>query len=205
MPDNRRREGEGEHPPETPDAETDEEVRVSRRAIEEMQAENERLKEYLQRSMQGGMQAYDNDAVNRSVMMQYAGPTAQGPGLLSEDQRRGYAGLWYALLAGSEGDDDEDNPLYILMSKADAPGDLIANIIRLKMKSTWARRAFSLPRERKTIFDVVIKSVLAGSIGKDRMGRSEFVDIMVQNRMPVEKSEKTQQRGGFWSRIASGR
>ena len=183
----------------------DEDVLVSRRAVEGMQSENEQLKELLSRQMGGGMQAYDRDSTSRSMMMQYAGPAAAGPGMMSEDQKRGYAGLWYALLAGSEGDTDEDNPLYILMSKSDLPGNLIATIIRLKMKADWAHRVFSLPPERKTIFEKSIKQILSGSIGRDRASRNEFVDIMVQNRMPVEKEESTRKSGGFWGRILSSR
>ena len=188
------------------------EVLVSRRGVEEMQkaleeraSENEQLKELLSRQMGGGMQAYDRDSTSRSLMMQYAGPAAAGPGMMSEDQKRGYAGLWYALLAGSEGDMDEDNPLYILMSKSDLPGNIIANIIRLKIKSDWAHRTFSLPEERKTIFEKLIKQILSGSIGRDRAARTEFVDIMVQNRMPVEKEDSKKQSGGFWGRMRSGR
>ena len=203
MPDKEKSNKENEGKADT--STDDDAVVVSRSAVERMQGENEQLKELLSHQMGGGMQAYDRDSTSRSTMMQYAGPAAAGPGMMSEDQKRGYAGLWYALLAGSEGDADEDNPLYILLSKSDLPGDMIANIIKLKIKSDWAHTTFALPQDFKTIFEKLIKLTLSGSIGRDRAARSEFVDIMLQNRMPVEKEESTRKSGGFWGRLMSGR
>ena len=203
MPDGEKSNKENEK--KTEESTDDDAVVVSRSAVEKMQGENEQLKELLSRQMGGGMQAYDRDSTSRSTMMQYAGPTAAGPGMMTEDQKRGYAGLWYALLAGSEGDSDEDNPLYILLSKSDLPGNMIANIIKLKIKSDWAHRTFNLPDDFTTIFEKLIKLTLAGSIGRDRVARKEFVDIMLQNRMPVEKEESTKKSSGFWGRMMSGR
>lgn len=138
-----------------------EELYKIQEAVNQLRTEIEQLKQIIKN--RGRIHEYED----RSIMTQYAaGYPHVGHNDLPPELFQRYAELFDTMLRGNES--DRDVALCCLLTERDMPGNILSNIIKLKLMSDDVREKFRLPDNKPTIYDKTMTYVIAANIGRER-------------------------------------